>query len=177
MKQQSFPSHPTHIVNFSWEELWTFCVLCSGAASRAAILIPHNKWECELAQARVCSLGLAHPARPGLPALWLPRQQRQSNYSQIIAIWLKAWLWWFPCAPERREGVQALSCGDCDTNERGDGKSTAEKTDSGCSLRVISLYILIMMKWQQLAQQRSKIVCSREEGKQRSCALHQKSYL
>lgn len=73
--------------------------------------------------------------------------------------------------------MQALSCGDCDTNERGDGKSTEEKMDSGCSPRVISLCILIMMKCQQLAQQRSKVVCSREEGKQRSSALHQKSYL
>lgn len=58
--------------------------------------------------------------------------------------------------------MQALSCGDCDTNERGDGKSTEEKMDSGCSPRVISLYIVIMMKWQQLAQQRSKVICAPE---------------
>lgn len=35
-----------------------------------------------MAHTRVCALGLAHPAHPGLPALCLPQEQRQPNYSQ-----------------------------------------------------------------------------------------------
>lgn len=171
---------------FLWEELWTFCVLWSGTASLVGILILRNKWECEFVHAGVYSLGLAiarwsifHPASPQASQhcgfcrnKWSLVTVREDYYNLIIglalmvhSVLLREEKEYSPCPLEtaiqmRREEIE---------------KTHSGENGRGCKFKVIYLCILIMMKWQQLSQQRSKFVHFREEVRQRSFALFQKS--
>lgn len=129
-----------------------------------------NKRECEFACAGVCSLGLAelarrrifHPDSPQAPQRcgfcrdkWSLVTVRQDYYNLIIG--LAPMVHSVPLGDEKERSPHPLETA-IQTRREKTGNPQCRKWKRLQKLRAVCPCILMMMKWQQLSQQRAKFV-------------------